>query len=105
VTGSFGLIPHVHDLAAQEGSFLIELENFETLPTLRDDIQASVIVGLGHSEDLRCAPDIGKIRFLRAHYPKKELLLKAFADHFLVTWLEDVQRQRRTGKQHDIQWE
>ena len=91
--------------AAQERTFLVDLEEFETVAAFGDDVHAAVVVGLGHGQDFRGAADVGEIRILCANYAERPLLLQALADHLLVPRLEDVKRQGRAGEQHDFQGE
>jgi hypothetical protein len=38
------------------------------------------------------------------HHPKRLATLETPLDHELIARLKDVQRDRRAGKQHSIQW-
>ncbi len=100
-----GFVSDQQNFAAQKSAFFIELKEFEAFAPLGDNIEAAVGIFLGNADDLRRASDFGKAFFLGPHNSENGVVDEAFTDHFFVAWLEDVQGQRRSGEQDDIERE
>ena len=81
------------------------MKDFEALLALCEDIHASVRISLENVDDLCGTTDIGESFFFGANDAEWSLLAQAFANHFFITRLEDVQRQRRARKQHQVERE
>ena len=82
---------------------MADMENFEAVPALGDDIHTAVFIFLGDSDDFSSATDLGDRSFFGAHYAENLIPLEALPDHFFVAGLKDVQRQRSAGQQNHVQ--
>ena len=82
---------------------MIDLKDLEALLALREDIHASVRIGFENVNDLCRTTDVGESLFFGANNAEWSLLAQAFTNHFFVTRLEDVQRQRRARKQNQVE--
>jgi hypothetical protein len=102
IGGAAGFIIEVKYLATQKNLLLVDFENLEAFPALGDDIHASIGMFLSHRDYLSCAPYVGQITLRIAHDPEPLFLFKAFGNHFFITGLKDVERKRRTGKEHQV---
>ena len=103
--GLAGFVGDEQHFAAQEGTLMIQFQEFEPLATLCDNVHAAVIVGLGDCYDLGGAADLRNALFLRPDHAEHRFFLQALADHLPVARLENVQGQGDTGEQYNIQRE
>ena len=81
------------------------MQNLKRLTAFADNVEPPIRILLGDGDDFRCASDLGDALFRRQHYAESSVMVEALPDHFFVTRLENVQRQRRARKQYDVEWE
>jgi hypothetical protein len=72
---------------------------------LAQDVHPPVRIFLEQANNLRRASDDRKPFALGPHNTEGTLASQAFADHLFVAALEDVEWQRRTGKEHNFKRE
>ena len=89
----------------QEGAFLADTQQFETLAAFGYQIESTVWILLYDGDDFGGASHVGETLLNRSHYAEVTVLGQAFANHFLVTRLEDVQGQGSAGEQDNIERE
>jgi hypothetical protein len=58
---------------------------------------------LGYRHDFGGATNFSNALLLGANDSKRCFLVQTFRDHFFVTWLKNVKRQRNSGKQNYVQ--
>ena len=100
-----GFVGHQQYFGAQERTLLVEFEHFKPMAAFGDQIETSVFVFPGDADDLGCASDLGDAMVNGSNHAEDRTVGAAFADHLFVARLENVQRQRRAGKQHEIERE
>jgi len=93
------------NIGLQEGTFLIQANDFEALATFGHKVEAAIRVFFYDGDDFRSAADVGKAMLKGANYAERTALGETFADHLFVARLEDVQGQGSTGKEDDIERE
>src|SRR5215469_13137602 len=103
IRSTLGFVGYIKHFALQKRAFLVDDHEFKSFTALRNDIHTTIFVGFCDGQNLCRTADIGKILFLRANHAEQLLLVKALVDHLLVARLEDVQRQRRAGKEDQIE--
>jgi len=84
-----------HNFRPQKRSLLINLENLEAASAFGHEIKPAIFVFFHHGNNFRRAPDVSQPLLNFAHYAERAILRQTFANHFLVTGLENVQRQGR----------
>ena len=89
----------------QEGTFLVDAHEFETLAAFGDQVEAAVGILFHDGDDFGGASHLGETLLDGAHHAEGAMLGEAFADHFFVARLEDVQGQGSAGEQDDIERE
>jgi len=102
---SAGLIGNQQHLGPQEGTVLVEFQNFEAIAALGNQIEAAIRIFLGDADDLGGASHFGNAFVEGAYYAEGSIVGTAFPDHFFVSRLEDMQWQRSSGKQYNFQRE
>ena len=80
-----------------------DLADAKGRPAYRQDVHAAVIVFLDDFDDLRAAAHLSYALGSRQNNTEEGVVLQAVLDHKTVPWLEDMQRQRRAGKQHHLE--
>ena len=75
-----------------------ELLDLEAIDALSEDIAAAIGVAAQHTHHLRGAADNSEAIALRTHDAEGCVAGDAFGDHLAITRLEDVERQRHSGK-------
>jgi hypothetical protein len=104
VGGCAGIRQQVH-FRLQEAAAVIQLLDFEAIDALGKDIAAAIGVAVQHAHYLRGAADDSKAIALRAHNTEGRAGGDALGNHLAVPRLEDVERQRHSWKQHQIERE
>jgi len=102
--GLLGFVFDEKDLTAKERALLIHLKKLESLAALSDNVHASVVIGFGDRQDFSAATYVGQGIFAGTNDPEGQFLGQAFADHFLVTGFENMQRKRNAWKQYNLEW-
>ena len=92
-------------LAAQIVFLFVEHDHVEAPAPAREDVHFPVGVVLQHLLHDNCAAGIDDAIVLRQHDAEFGVLPQRIADHFLVPFLENVQRQVRAREDHYMQRE
>ena len=98
------VIDHCH-FSLEEGTFLIEAQELETLAALGDQVEPAVGILFHDGDDFGGASYLGQALLDGTDYAEVAMLGEAFANHFFVARLEDVQGQGSAGEQDDIERE
>jgi len=98
-----GFVIDHQNFRPKKRALLVHAQDFETLASLGNDVELTVRIFFDNADDFGGAPYFGEILFHGPHHSEAALLGEAFADHFFVTWFEDVQGQRNAGKQDDVE--
>lgn len=98
-----GVVMEIKNLPTQKGPLLIDFQNFEAFPALRDYVHLSVGMLLGYSHNLCGAPDIGHAVVVRAQNSEAFFLFQTLSDHFFVSRLKNVQWQGSTREKNQVQ--
>ena len=98
------VVEEVH-LALQVVFLLVEGHDFEAPLAAGQDVHAAVGIHLQHLLHHHGAAGIHDAIVLGQHDAELGVLADGIAHHFLVALLENVQRQRRSGKDHHLQRE
>ena len=96
------LIIKLRYLALKVRTLLVQALNLKPLPAFSSNVEPAIIIFFDYVEDRGGAADRGQGALLHAHHAEWTLLLQALADHLFVARLKDMQRQRRSGKEHDF---
>jgi short-subunit dehydrogenase len=103
-----GLSRHIgnhQDLGSQKRPLPVELQNLKPLLPVCNDVKPAIFIALRNLCDFRCASDFCNPLIERTNHSECGFARQAFADHFLVAWLEDVQGQSSAGEQDNFQRE
>ena len=98
-----GIIRKKENFGLKERTFLINLQHFEAALAFSEDVHTAVVVFFEDVDDFGGAANVDEPLVFGADDAERALLVKAFIDHLFVARLEDVQRQGRAGKQHQIE--
>lgn len=91
------------NLSLQKRSILIYAKNLEPPASFRNQVEPAVGVFFYYADDFGGASHLRNALLNRAYNAKSAMLGHAFANHLLVTRLEDMQRQGSAGEQYDIE--
>lgn len=90
-------------LTLQENALAIYFENLEPLAALANQVHATVRILFRYGDDFGSAADLRNAFVQGSYYSEGRFRGQTFPDHFLVARLEDMQWQRRTRKQDELQ--
>src|SRR5258708_18409360 len=87
----------------QKRSFVIQFQHFEALPAFGDQVEAAVGIFLRNGDDLGRASNTGKTFIESSDDSKGRIVGAGFTDHLFIAWLENVQRKKNAGKEHNVE--
>ena len=103
--GSEILVVEESDFSLQVVLFLVERGHFEAPLAQSYDIHAAVRIHLGHAFDGDGAAGVDNASVLGQHDAEFGFVADRLAHHFLIALFENVERQTRSGEDHDLQRE
>ncbi len=96
---------HQRNFGAEKCALFIHLEDFEAIDATSKNIHAAVVILFCDGKNFGGAADAGDAFVGGANDAKGFFLLQAFGDHFFIARLEDVERERGSGEQDQIERE
>lgn len=99
------LVGDKQNFSLQKRTLLIQLQNLKAFAPFRNQVHPAVRIFFGDRNDLRRASDFRNSLIQCPHHSKLRVIRQALTNHFFVTRLEDVQRQRSARQQHDFKRE
>ena len=91
------------DFRLKEITRIVEHLNLKALVSVAQDVETTILVFVHDANDLRDTADHGKAFPLCSHDTKAAVIGEAFSDHLFVAFLKNMQGQRSSRKENDIQ--
>ena len=100
-----GFVVDHENFGLKKRTFLVDAHDFEAAAAFGDQVEAAVWILLHHGDDFGGASNLSQSLFYGAYDAESAMLREAFADHFLIARLENVQGQGNAGEQDHIERE
>jgi hypothetical protein len=99
------LVVNHENFSLEKRTLLVYGQKFETLAAFGDQVEAAVGIFFYYGDYFGGASYFGETLLKGAHHAEDSVLGEAFADHFFVAGFEDVQGQRSTREQDNVERE